>query len=194
MMNKTPTVILFYKPFGVLSQFTSKEGRPCLKDFGPFPPDVYPAGRLDADSEGLLVLTDDAELAHSLTDPRFHHPKSYAVQVEGIPEEPALTRLRQGVLIKKTRTRPALVERLEEEPALPPRPVPIRYRRSIPPSWMTITITEGRNRQVRHMTAAAGHPTLRLVRIRIGQVGIGTLQPGEYRRLNAEEVKLLKTA
>lgn len=193
-MKAPSTVILFYKPFGVLSQFTSKEGRPCLKDFGPFPPDVYPAGRLDADSEGLLVLTDDAEIAHSLTDPRFHHPKSYAVQVEGVPEESALDRLRHGVLIKGTKTRPARVERLEQEPALPPRPVPIRYRKSVPTAWVVITITEGRNRQVRHMTAAVGHPTLRLVRIRIGQVGIGMLQPGEHRRLSAKEVELLRTA
>ncbi len=183
--------ILFNKPYGVLSQFTGEAGRLSLKDFGPFPREVYPVGRLDADSEGLLLLTNDNEVKHRLTDPRFGHPRTYSVQVERIPTEQSLERLRSGVLIEGSRTQPAEVRLLQGEPELPPRPVPIRFRKTVPTAWLEITLREGRNRQVRKMTAIVGHPTLRLVRMRIGKLEIGDLLPGNSRHLSAQEVKAL---
>src|SRR5574337_238864 len=156
--------ILFYKPYGVVSQFTPEGAWKCLKDFGPFPPGVYSVGRLDADSEGLLLLTDDNETKHRLTDPAFGHPRTYLVQVEREPGEDALDQLRLGVGVGGARTRPAKVTLLREEPSLPPRSVPIRFRKNVPTSWLELTLTEGKNRQVRRMTAAVGHPALRLVR------------------------------
>lgn len=188
--------ILFYKPYGVLCQFTdnSDNPRPTLKDYIPIP-DVYSVGRLDRDSEGLLLLTDNGQLNNRLAAPKFAHPRTYYVQVEGIPNESALTRLRQGVTIKNYRTRPAKVELLPFEPNLPPRIPPIRDRKSIPTSWLEITLTEGKNRQVRRMTAAVGFPTLRLVRISLGtnayKIDISGLNPGAWRELSAAETEHL---
>lgn len=185
---------LFHKPYGVLSQFTPEAGHASLRDFGPFPKDVYPVGRLDADSEGLLLLTNDNNVAHRLTTPRFQHPRTYLVQVEGTPTASALERLRAGIMIQDKRTLPAEVLLLEFEPRLPPRSVPIRYRASIPTGWLEITLREGRNRQVRKMTAAVGLPALRLVRIGIGKLTLGELQPGEVRHLkNVEIAELMVT-
>ncbi|MCG7348026.1 pseudouridine synthase [Sphingomonas sp. ACRSK] len=176
------TLVLFNKPYGVLSQFTdrgSPRTRATLSDFVKIP-GVYPAGRLDRDSEGLLLLTDDGRLQARIADPRFKLPKTYLVQVEGTPEERTLDRLRTGVLLNDGPTRPAEVEWIED-PALWPRDPPIRVRASIPDCWLKLTIREGRNRQVRRMTAAVGHPTLRLVRWRIGDWTLGDLSPGEWR-------------
>src|SRR5262249_13383669 len=159
--------IALYKPFGVLCQFRDASGRPTLAPLVPFA-GVYPAGRLDHDSEGLLLLTEDGVLAHKLTDPRFTHSKTYLVQVERVPEAQALKALRMGVALRDGMPRPADVELLEEAPPLPDRPVPIRFRKNVPTAWLRLSITEGRNRQVRRMTAAVGHPTLRLVRVAVG--------------------------
>jgi 23S rRNA pseudouridine2457 synthase len=180
--------ILFNKPFGVVCQF-SGAGR-TLKLYLPVS-DVYPAGRLDHDSEGLLLLTNDGVLQHRLTDPKFGHPRTYYVQVEGIPGERALQELARGVVIQGYRTRPATTRLLDEEPKLPPRDPPIRFRKTVPTSWIEITLTEGRNRQVRQMTASVGHPTLRLVRVAIGDLRAEELQPGQWREITAEEVKSL---
>ncbi len=155
-------------------------------------PGVYPVGRLDRDSEGLLLLTDDGQLAHRLTDPRFEHPKTYLVQVERIPDLRALERLRRGVELRDGRSRPAEVDLLAEPPALPDRSVPIRYRKHVPTAWLRLSIREGRNRQVRRMTAAVGHPTLRLVRIAIGPLSLGDLAPGQWRELTFDELGALR--
>lgn len=184
--------ILFYKPYGVLCQFTdnnSETKRPTLKDYIPIS-GVYPVGRLDLDSEGLLLLTDNGQLQHRLSDPKFAHPRTYYVQVERIPDEKALTTLRNGINIKNYRTRKAKVRLLSDEPNLPPRIPPIRHRQNIPTCWLSMTLTEGRNRQVRRMTAAVGFPTLRLVRVSIGnksQLSLTGLQPGEWRELTPTE-------
>lgn len=156
--------------------------------------DVYPVGRLDGDSEGLVLLTDDGELQHRLSDPRFGHPRTYWAQVEGIPEEKALRRLREGVTIQGYRTRPSQVRLMGTEPALPPRHPPIRFRKSVPVAWIEIALSEGRNRQVRRMTAAIGHPTLRLVRVAIGTLRLEGLKPGEWRELTAHELQQLRQA
>lgn len=171
-------LILFNKPYGVLTQFRASEHGPTLADYIQVP-GVYPAGRLDKDSEGLLLLTDDGALQHRLTDPRHKLPKTYWVQVEGVPTEEALERLRQGVVLDGRRTRPAKVRRLSE-PDLWPRDPPVRFRKHIPTSWIEVIITEGRNRQVRRMTAAVGYPTLRLVRTAIGPYTLKGLAPGEW--------------
>jgi 23S rRNA pseudouridine2457 synthase len=186
-----PTIILFYKPYGVLSQFTGEGEWKTLSDFGPFPHTVYAAGRLDADSEGLLVMTDDNRLRKRITEPRFMHPRTYIAQVERLPENAALEKLRHGVIIEGKRTRNADVILLSGEPDIPPRPVPIRFRKTVPTAWLELTLREGRNRQVRKMTAAVGHPTLRLVRTRIGELSLNGLSPGMWRRLPEEEVRLL---
>ena len=186
------TVLALWKPYGVMSQFSPSADKPTLKAYVDVP-NVYPVGRLDHDSEGLLLLSDDGVLSHRLTDPRFDHPKTYWVQVEGVPTDTALSQLRQGVMIQGHRTKPAGVRLLEEDPDLPPRPVPIRYRASIPTGWLEIILTEGRNRQVRRMTAAVGFPTLRLVRVAVGPIGLTGLQPGEWRQLTAAEVQGLRS-
>ncbi len=179
--------ILFNKPYGVLSQFTGTAGQRTLAEYGPFPGDVYAAGRLDADSEGLLILTNDHQVQRRLTDPAFAHSRTYCVQVENIPSTEALERLRSGVVIDGRRTLPAAARLLTEEPRFPPRPVPIRYRKSIPTAWIEITLREGRNRQVRRMTALLGFPTLRLVRTGIDILKLGGLALGEARELTLQE-------
>ncbi len=152
---------------------------------------MYPVGRLDRDSEGLMLLTSDGVLQHRLTDPRYEHNKTYWAQVEGIPTADALHQLRSGVTIQEYRTRPAQAALLPAEPNVPPRDPPIRYRASIPTSWIELTLTEGRNRQVRRMTAAVGFPTLRLIRVAIGPLRLDGLAPGEWRELTADERRLL---
>jgi 23S rRNA pseudouridine2457 synthase len=183
--------ILFYKPYGVLTQFSREAGHKSLADFGPFPPDVYPAGRLDADSEGLVLLTNDSRMQRQLTEPRFNHPRTYAVQVERVPDENALKRLCEGIMIEGKRTKPAEARLLTVEPELPPRPVPIRFRKNVPTAWIEITLGEGRNRQVRKMTAKVGYPTLRLVRTKIGNLTLRGLEPGRWRELKPDEVGAL---
>jgi len=184
--------ILFYKPYGVLSQFTPRGNLKSLKEFGPFPPEVYPVGRLDANSEGLILLTNDDAAKFHLTDPRYKHPRTYLVQVENEPDEKDLADIRQGVVIRGKRTVPAEVTLLQREPDLPARPVPIRYRKNIPTSWIELTLYEGRNHQVRKMTAAVGHPTLRLVRTKIGPLHLAELKPGQHRDLTQEEILRLR--
>lgn len=172
-------LILFNKPYGVLTQFTDGEGRDTLAKFIPIP-GVYPAGRLDRDSEGLLLLTDDGGLQHRLSDPRHKLPKTYWVQVEGESNDRAVEQLQRGVLIDGSYTLPAQARRIAE-PSLWPRDPPVRFRKNIPTSWLEIILTEGRNRQVRRMTAAVGYPTLRLVRHAIGTYTLEGLAPGEWR-------------
>jgi 23S rRNA pseudouridine2457 synthase len=182
---------LFYKPYGVLSQFTGQPGQKTLGHFGPFPRDVYPVGRLDADSEGLLLLTNDNELKRRMLDPRHGHPRTYLVQVEREPSLDSLARLREGIVVDGRRTRHAQVELLTREPDLPPRSKPIRFRKTVPTAWLRLTLTEGRNRQIRKMTASVGHPTLRIVRTTIGPFSIGGLQVGGFRELTRGEVAKL---
>ena len=184
--------LLFNKPYGVLTQFTPEPDSPArtLKDYIKVP-GIYAAGRLDRDSEGLLLLTNDGWLQHQLTDPRFAHSKTYWAQVEGIPSQEALATLASGVNLRGHRTSPAQVRPLAVAPPLPPRDPPIRYRAAIPTTWMELILTEGKNRQVRHMTAAIGHPTLRLVRVALGPLPLGTLEPGKYRELDTAEVRRL---
>ncbi len=187
-VQPTFRTIAFNKPYGVLPSFTDPEGRPTLADFVTVP-GVYAAGRLDRDSEGLMLLTSDGTLAHHITDPRHKLPKVYWAQVERIPDEEALRKLRQGVLLHGKRTRPAGARLLSDAPELPERPVPIRFRKSVPTAWLEITLREGLNRQVRRMTAAVGHPTLRLVRVAIGPIALGDLKPGQWRDLTNGEIK-----
>lgn len=182
--------IIFNKPYGVVSQF-SGEGE-TLRQYVPVK-NVYPVGRLDHDSEGLLLLTDDGVLQHQLTDPSYEHPRTYLVQVEGVPGEEALGELAKGVTIREYRTRPAQVRVFPDEPQLPPRNPPVRFRKTVPTTWLEITLTEGRNRQVRRMTAAVAHPTLRLVRVAIGELRLEGLSPGEWRDLSRHELAALST-
>lgn len=184
--------IMFHKPYRVLSCFTDPGGRSTLADYIDVA-GVYAAGRLDYDSEGLLLLSDDGWLLHRITHPRYEHPKAYLVQVERIPDEEALNALRQGVIAHGERTRPAEVELLAgaAEPQVPPRAVPIRYRANVPTAWLQVVLREGRKRQLRHMTAAVGHPTLRLIRTGIGPLTLGDLAPGRWRDLTREELLAL---
>lgn len=174
-------LIAFNKPFNVLCQFTDRSDPPrrTLAEFG-LPPGVYPAGRLDYDSEGLLLLTDDGRLAHRLTDPKHKQPKTYWVQVEGVPQPEQLAALRRGVVLKDGPTRPARAEQMDP-PQIWSRDPPVRFRKSVSDAWLAITLTEGRNRQVRRMTAAVGLPTLRLVRVAVGDIALDGLIPGASR-------------
>ena len=185
MRNPCPVLIAFNKPYGVLCQFTDRSvpPRPTLAGFG-LPAGVYPAGRLDHDSEGLLLLTDEGALVHRITDPRHKWAKTYWVQVEGAPTPAQLDALRRGVDLNDGRTLPADVSALDS-PALWPRDPPVRVRKTIPDTWVALSLREGRNRQVRRMTAAVGLPTLRLVRIAIGTHALDGLAPGEWRELAA---------
>jgi pseudouridine synthase len=179
-----------FKPYDVLTQFTDQVGRVTLKSFVDVP-DVYPVGRLDRDSEGLLILTDDGRFAHRMANPRFDHPKTYWAQVEGIPDTLAIASLKRGLTLNDGPTKPALARVLDGEPLLPERPVPIRFRKNVPTCWLELILREGRNRQVRRMTAAVGYPTLRLVRVAIGSIHLDDLQPGEWRDLEADELSSL---
>ena len=185
--------ILFYKPYGVLSQFTddSTSPRPTLKEYIDIP-EVYSVGRLDFDSEGLLLLTNDGQLKHRLIDPQFEHSRTYWVQVERIPTEDALEQLRNGVMLQGYRTKPAIANLLETEPDLPERQPPIRFRASIPTAWLELKLTEGKNRQVRKMTAAVGFPTLRLVRVAIAHLRLVDLHVGQWRNLTQSELQELR--
>jgi 23S rRNA pseudouridine2457 synthase len=178
-MRKAMLVAL-NKPFGVLCQFTTNDGRPTLADYVQHK-DVYPAGRLDHDSEGLLLLTDDGGLAHRLTDPKHKQPKTYLVQVDGAITDEAIKALCRGVVLNDGATLPATAEDTDEPSWLWPRDPPVRFRKNIPTSWLSITLREGRNRQIRRMTAAVGFPTLRLIRVRIGAYALDDLQPGQTR-------------
>lgn len=177
-------LILFNKPYGVLCQFTDRgteAGRPTLSDYIALP-GVYPAGRLDLDSEGLLLLTDDGRLQARIAEPRYKTAKTYLAQVEGEPDEDSLEQLRRGVRLKDGMTRPAEAERIAD-PQLWPRDPPVRFRKTVADCWISLTISEGRNRQVRRMTAAVGHPTLRLVRWRIGGWSLDGIEPGQWREI-----------
>ena len=175
-------LIAFNKPYGVLCQFTDGNGRRTLADFIR-QKDVYAAGRLDQDSEGLLLLTDDGRLAHRLTDPQHKQAKTYLVQVDGEIDEAAILALRRGVLLNDGPTLPAMAEISTEPDWLWPRDPPVRFRKAIPTSWLSISLREGRNRQVRRMTAAVGFPTLRLIRVRMGEHALDDLAPGETRQI-----------
>ncbi|MCO5172110.1 MAG: pseudouridine synthase [Planctomycetes bacterium] len=196
-------VVALWKPYGHLSQWTPRAGHPGLGDLlaadpgggrGPRGP-LRAVGRLDHDSEGLLLLTDDGALTHRLTDPRFAHPRTYWAQVERVPDDEALRRLARGVALGDGTTRPAAARLLDGEPPLPPRDPPIRARKTVPTAWLELTLTEGRNRQVRRMTAAVGHPTLRLVRVAVGRLRLLDLglAPGASRDLGATEVRAAVT-
>jgi 23S rRNA pseudouridine2457 synthase len=185
--------LVVFKPCRVLCSFTDREGRATIGDYVPVP-DVYAVGRLDYDSEGLMLLTDDGWLNHRLAHPRYDHPKTYLVQVEGQPDAAALRQLARGVLVKGERTLPAEVELLAETPALPERSAPVRYRASVPTAWLRVVLREGKKRQLRHMTAAVGYPTLRLVRVAIGPLQLGVLQPGEWRALRRDELLALRAS
>lgn len=182
--------MLLNKPYDVLCQFTNAENRPTLARYLPLP-DLYPAGRLDRDSEGLLLLTGDGLLQQRIANPAHTLPKTYLAQVEGVPDEAALQALRNGVQLSDGPTRPARAQRVAEPAGLWPREPPIRQRRHIPTTWLELTITEGRNRQVRRMTAAVGHPTLRLIRVAVGALRLDGLSPGQWRPATTQELATL---
>ncbi len=186
--------LLFNKPYGVVCQFSGEP--PNLKEFIPLS-GVYPVGRLDRDSEGLLLLTSDGVLQHRLTDPRHEHPRTYWAQVEGIPDAAALKKLAAGMWLRDKaadyKSRPVKIRLLSPEPEVAPRHPPVRFRKSIPTSWLELILTEGRNRQVRRMTAAVGFPTLRLIRVASGPLTLASLEPGKWRHLTPDELASLKT-
>ncbi len=187
--------IAFHKPYRVLSQFSPEGDKETLADYlHGLPKDVYPVGRLDYDSEGLLLLTNDKGLNHQLTEPKFAHHRTYLVQVDGDINDEAIKQLEAGVIIavngKQYSTLQARAEKLLKGPDIPPRNPPVRYRANIPTSWISLTLTEGKNRQVRKMTAAVGFPTLRLIRYAIGKLTLDSLQPGEYKEYGAEIKKM----
>ena len=190
MINSRYKYFLLNKPYGVLSQFTDKDNRLTLSLIYNFPKSVYPVGRLDMDSEGILLLTNDKSLTDYLLNPKKKHEREYYVQVEGTPTKEAIQKLRQGIELKDGLTLPAKVK-LIDNPQFPERVPPIRERKNIPVSWISITLTEGKNRQVRRMTAATGYPTLRLIRVRIKNLLLGELKSGELRELKEEEIKKL---
>ncbi|WP_169570187.1 pseudouridine synthase [Sneathiella limimaris] len=179
--------IAFNKPYGVLSQFTSEGGHPGLKGFN-LPPEVYPVGRLDRDSEGLLLLSNDGKFIKRLLDPKFRHPRTYWVQVEGEPSEGTLQILRSGVDIKGYRTKSCDASILDPQPEVPERDPPVRFRKTVPTTWIELTLREGKNRQVRRMTAAVGHPTLRLIRKKIGLLELSNLAEGAYLEVRKEDI------
>lgn len=185
-------LLAFHKPYGVLSQFTPEPGSQfrTLADFG-FPKGVYPIGRLDADSEGLLLLSDEAELNQRLLHPRNAHEREYWVQVERIPSADAVRKLEQGLVIQGHRTLPCRALLLDPQPQMPPRDPPIRVRKNVPDCWLSLELVEGKNRQVRRMTAAIGHPTLRLVRVRIEEFRLGDMKTGSWKELSSAERKLV---
>ena len=184
-------LLAFHKPYGVISQFTS-DGSPnrTLAEFG-FPKDVYPLGRLDADSEGLLLLSDEPGLNTRLLEPKNRHPRTYWAQVEGIPNLGALEKLSRGVSLGEHQTLPCRASLLNPQPSVPPREPPIRVRKTVPDCWITLELTEGKNRQVRKMTASIGHPTLRLIRVRIGALELGDFKAGHWRELSTADRQLL---
>jgi 23S rRNA pseudouridine2457 synthase len=183
---------IIYKPFNTLSQFSSQEGKRTLKDYFEVPGDLYPVGRLDYDSEGLLILTNDKDLNHRVLHPQYAHEREYRVQVEGAIDQPAIDELRKGVMIsvdgQSYRTKPCRAEFLAIPADLPERIPPIRFRAHIPTSWIRLTLTEGKNRQVRKMTAGVGFPTLRLIRYRIEKISVDGMQPGEMREMKKQEI------
>ena len=182
-----PRYVLFHKPYGVLSQFTPEDGARSLAEFD-LPPGVYPAGRLDKDSEGLLLLTDDGPLIEQLLNPRNAKPKTYWALVERVPEEAALQRLRNGLRIEDYLTRPCQAQLLQPQPDVPPRDPPVRVRKTVQDVWLEITVVEGKNRQVRKMTAAIGHPTLRLIRRSIANLTLDDLPPGQWREVTRADI------
>ncbi len=188
--ERHPRTIVFNKPYAVLPCFTDPEGRPTLAQYVDVP-GVYAAGRLDRDSEGVMILTADGALAHRITDPAHALEKVYWAQVERIPDDAAFERLRRGVVLSGKRTRPAQVRLLADEPPVPARPVPIRFRKQVPTAWVELVITEGMNRQVRRMTAVVGYPTLRLIRVAIGPVTLGSLPVGQWRDMTHQELEQL---
>lgn len=182
-----PRYIIFNKPYDVLSQFTPEDGAKALDSFG-LPKDVYPAGRLDKDSEGLLLLTDDGPLIEKLLNPKNEKPKTYWVLVERVPTEEELQKMRDGLKIEDYTTRPCQVKILEPQPEVPPRDPPVRFRKTVQDIWIEVRIVEGKNRQVRKMTAAIGHPTLRLIRMKIANLDLSGLAPGEWMEIPKSEI------
>jgi 23S rRNA pseudouridine2457 synthase len=189
LKSSMPRYILFHKPYGVLSQFTPENGAPSLADFN-LPRDVYAAGRLDKDSEGLLLMTDDGPLIERMLNPKSNKQKTYWVLVERIPSEQSLEAFRKGLKIQDYLTRPCEVKILAPQPEVPPRDPPVRFRKSVQDIWIEVKITEGKNRQVRKMTAAIGHPTLRLIRVKIASLELGNLKPGEWREISGKEISV----
>ncbi len=191
-MSNHQKYIIFHKPYGVLSQFTQESPKHItLKEYIDVP-GVYPVGRLDWDSEGLMLLTNDGRLQHRLSNPRFGHERTYWVQVERVPDTEAIQKLSMGVKVKDYLTRPAVVKLLEQEPIVGDRLPPIRHRKNVPTAWLEMTLTEGKNRQVRRMTAAVGFPTLRLIRISLGTLQLQDLEIGTWRNLSSSEITTLK--
>ncbi len=184
-----PKYIIFHKPFNVLSQFTSEDGAKSLSEFN-LPPHIYAAGRLDKDSEGLLLLTDDGPLIEKLLNPKNHKVKTYWALVERLPTEESLQKMRQGLKIEDYMTLPCEVKILDPQPQVPPRDPPVRIRKSIQDYWLEIKIVEGKNRQVRKMTAAIGHPTLRLIRKKMLNLNLEGLEPGEWKEISRDKIKI----